>query len=108
MTSNFGPRLVLLALAFAALNAHATVQGTPATVITNLRVESSYGFIGYAEAMPNCGGRVWVDMTTPLGRAVYATAMMAFSTGKSVVVRADDASTRVFGACNLYDIYVTQ
>ena len=89
-------------------NANATLQGTSATTITNLRVESSYGFIGFAQSMSNCGDRVWVDMNTALGRATYATAMLAFSTGKPVIIRADDAGTRVFGACNLYDIYVSQ
>jgi hypothetical protein len=100
--------LVLLPGLLAGLPATAAVDGTPATVVTNLRVESNYGFIGFAQAIPSCGERVWVDMTTPLGRSVYSTAMLAFATGRSVVIRADNASTRVFGACNIYDIYVAQ
>lgn len=91
----------------AGASAHATLQQA-ATTVSDLRNEGPYGFIGMAGQIQNCGQRVWVDMTNPVSRAVYATAMLAFSTGKSVVIRADDTGTRVFGACQLYDIVVVQ
>ena len=90
-----------------AMQAGATLQSSTATV-TNLRIEAGYGFIGVAQDLPNCGGRVWLDMSTVLGRAMYSTAMLAFSSGKTVTVRAFDESQRVFGACNIYDIWVVQ
>jgi uncharacterized membrane protein len=79
--------------------------------IANLRVEGSYGFIGLSQpwaSSSTCGGRVWVDMTTPLGRSVYATAMLAFSSRQTVTIRAFEEFPRVFSECNIYDIYVTQ
>lgn len=99
--------VVMTMFASTALSSHAALQGTT-TVIANLRIEGTYGFVGFAQSMPACGERVWLDMNSVIGRATYATAMLAFSTGKLVTVRADDQSTRVFGACNLYDIYVSQ
>lgn len=98
---------VMAALLTAGASAHATLQHA-ATTVSDLRIEGSYGFIGMAGHIQNCGQRVWVDMTNPVSRAVYATAMLAFSTGKSVVIRADDTGTRVFGSCQLYDIVVVQ
>lgn len=99
--------LLATALCAASMPAVADIEAVTTTV-TNLRVESSYGFIGTAQPLPTCGGRVWVDMNSVLGRAAYSTAMMAFAMGKTVAIRAYTESTHVFGACNLYDIYVTQ
>ena len=79
--------------------------------VANMRIEGTSGFIGLTNSMASsstCGTRVWVDMTTPVGRAVYATALMAFNTRQSVSIRAFEESQRVFGECNLYDIYVPQ
>jgi hypothetical protein len=45
-----------------------------------------------------------VDMTTPVGRAAYATAMMALSTQRTLIVRAHEDSARTFSECRLYDI----
>jgi len=79
--------------------------------VASLRIEGNAGFIGLSQSMSStstCNARVWVDMTTPLGRSIYATAMMAFSTGRTVTIRASEESQRIFGECNLYDLYVTQ
>ncbi|WP_423594455.1 hypothetical protein [Roseateles sp. MS654] len=54
----------------------------------------------------NCGTRVWIDLSTNAGRASYSLAMLAFSMGRTVTVRADDSDPRVFGECKLYDIAV--
>jgi hypothetical protein len=67
--------------------------------------------IGLSQSMASastCGSRVWVDMNTPLGRSIYATAMLAFSTKQTVTIRAYEESQRIFGECNLYGIYVSQ
>jgi hypothetical protein len=77
--------------------------------IANLRLEGNWGFIGLTQPMQpasTCVGRVWVDMTTTFGRSVYATAMMALATNQTAVIRAFEESPLVFGACQLYDIYV--
>jgi hypothetical protein len=76
--------------------------------VTDLRVEGTYGFIGMGQSTGSCGSRYWIDMSTDLGRSIYATAMMAFSTERNVYLRADDTGTRVFGECPLYDILVTR
>lgn len=98
--------LACLALTMS-FQAAATLQHTTATV-SNLRVEGSYGFVGVSQSIPNCGDRVWMNMTVVQDRVAYATAMMAMTTGKTVVVRAHDDGERVYGACKIYDIYVTQ
>ncbi len=103
--SCFSRRLVLTSLSLMSLPAGAAMQST-STTVANLRVEGSWGFIGVTVPLPVCGSRVWVDMSNPLGRTVYSTALMAHSTGRSTTIRAYDESTRVFGACQLYDIYV--
>lgn len=98
--------LFLLALSLKSWAALGIVIGP----VASLRIEGNVGFIGLSQSMAstaNCGGRVWVDMTSALGRSIYATAMMAYSTKQSVAIRADDSGVRVFGECPLYDI-VTQ
>jgi len=80
--------------------------------VSSLRIEGTAGFIGLSQpfAQPHgCGGgtRVWVDMNSPIGRATYASAMMAFSMKQNVVIRAHEDSAKEFGECQLYDIYVT-
>jgi hypothetical protein len=47
-------------------------------------------------------------MSNPIGRAVYATALAAFTGRQVVTIRAVEESQRVFGECNLYDIYAAQ
>ncbi|RZI84073.1 MAG: hypothetical protein EOP38_10360 [Rubrivivax sp.] len=78
--------------------------------VTSLRIEGANGFVGYSPSMATlpstCGARVWIDLTTPIGRTVYATALMAMATKQSVQIRAYEESTRVSGECNLYDVYV--
>lgn len=79
--------------------------------VANLRIEGTAGFIGLSQpfAQPHgCGGgtRVWVDMNSPIGRATYASAMMAFAMKQNVVIRAFEDSAKVFGECQLYDIVV--
>jgi hypothetical protein len=105
-------KLVALAIGAAlCVNASAALVSSTG-FIASLRVEGSYGFIGLSQpwaSSSTCGGgRVWVDMTTPLGRSVYATAMLAFSSRQTVTIRAFEEHPIVFGACTIYDIYVTQ
>ncbi len=81
--------------------------------ISNLRVEHSYGFIGFNVAfsgsMTCSGNRVWINLNDEVGRVKYSTALMAFASGKKVVLRAlPSSSGLVFGACQLHDIYVTK
>ena len=102
--------LALSLLALLSTDASAALISS-AGPISSLRIEGSIGFIGLTQSMAGsstCGTRVWVDMNTPLGRSIYATAMMAFTTKQNVWIRALEESQRVFGECNLYDIYVPQ
>lgn len=78
--------------------------------VANLRIEGTAGFIGMAQpfAQPHgCGGcvRVWVDMNNPIGRATYASAMMAYAMKLPATIRAFEDSAKVFGECQLYDIF---
>jgi hypothetical protein len=89
------------------------VDSAPRQNITNLRVEGSAGFIGFDTTFSSpssCKGkRVWVDLTDEVGRVKYSTALMAFAADKPVNIRANTSSTDLlFGACRLYDIYVTK
>lgn len=87
--------------------AKAALQSGTGT-IANLRIEGNYAFIGLAQPLPApCGNRVWVDMTSQLGRAVYATALVAFNAKQPVTIRGKDDNL-LFSACGLYDIYVAQ
>ena len=97
----------LLTLTVSASAAIATSVGQ----VASLRIEGMAGFIGLSNSMASsstCGTRVWVDMNTALGRSVYATALMAYTLKQNVIVRAFEESQRIFGECNLYDIYVYQ
>ena len=102
----------LVALSLLALSTHASAALISSVgPVANLRIEGYAGFVGLTQSMApssTCGTRVWVDMTTSLGRSIYATAMVAFITKQTVWIRAFEESTRVFGECNLYDIYVPQ
>ncbi len=102
--------ILLLTLGVVSQSAQATLVYGGGTV-PNLRVESGYGFIAVSNVFTGttCDTtRAWVNMSTDQGRAAYATAMLAFMTQKSVVIRLDDTSLQIFGACALYDIYVSQ
>ena len=88
--------------------AHAGLLATSSQV-ANLRIEGTYGFIGLSQPLAQsqgCGSgeRVWVDMNNPIGRATYASAMMAYAMKLPVNIRAYEESAKVFGACQLYDI----
>lgn len=81
-----------------------------ASQVANLRIEGAAGFIGMTQpfAQPHgCGGgtRVWVDMNSPIGSATYASAMMAYAMKLPVTIRAFEDSGKVFGECQLYDIF---
>ena len=102
--------VVLLTFGLISANAQAALIYGGGT-IPNLRAEAGYGFISVSGgfAGTTCDPtRVWVDMNSVQGRTAYATAMLAFASDKSVVIRLDDTTTRIFGACALYDIYVSQ
>jgi hypothetical protein len=101
--------------ALAALTLSLLVTATPATAalvatnspVANLRIEGGVGFIGFSQPMGDstqCVGRVWVDMTDPVARSMYATALVAFQTRQPVQLRAYEDSQRQFGACQLHDI----
>jgi hypothetical protein len=112
-------RTSLISRCIAAVSAVLMWVPTPATAsivdshgpIQGLRVEGNMGFIGLTQVMSGrstCGTRVWVDLNTFSGRTAYATAMMAFNSQRFVVIRAFEESQRVFGECQMHDIYVPQ
>lgn len=94
---------------FLSTGAHAAVTGAYAGEITGIRVEGSTGLLSMAsyieDGEPRCN-RVWLDLLKDEDKAAYSTALMAFSTGKVVHIRAIKAGTLRYGACDLHDIYV--
>ena len=89
------------------------VESVPQQQITNVRVEGIYGFIGFDigfSSPSTCGGnRVWIDLREETERMKYSTALAAFTAGKKVNIRANERSRGVvFGACQMYDIYVVK
>ncbi|KPF68951.1 hypothetical protein IP84_07040 [beta proteobacterium AAP99] len=108
MSSIFKVGLITAALALLCSTAWANPIATTGQ-ITNLRIEGATGFIGFTpnwQPAGTCGVRVWVDMRDPVGRAMYATAMSAFSNKQVVLIRAFESSPRVFNECQLYDIFI--
>jgi hypothetical protein len=101
----------LAALAVAAFTSPACAALLTTTgQVANLRIEGTAGFIGLSQpfAQPHgcsSGTRVWVDMNSPIGRATYASAMMAYAMKQTVTIRAYEESAKVFGECQLYDIF---
>ena len=89
------------------------VESVPTQEITNLRIEGTAGFIGFNTGFSGsgtCSGtRIWIDLKDEVGRVKYSTALMAFAAGNKVSLRAHSSNSGlVFGACKLYDIYVTK
>ena len=90
------------------VSANAALLGGNTTWIQSLRVESGLAYVALDNPLGGqCGGRVWIDPNTVAGRANYATAMLAFSIPKPVKVRAYEESTKQNGACQLFDIEVS-
>jgi hypothetical protein len=101
--------LAALALSTGLLSSASAALLSTASQVANLRIEGSAGFIGLSQpfAQPHgCGSgtRVWVDMNSPIGRATYASAMMAYAMKLPVNIRAWEESAKVFGECQFYDI----
>jgi hypothetical protein len=96
--------LATLALAFFASTHAAAALVQTSGLITHLRIEAGAAFIGFTVPMGQCTERVWVDLNSPVNRAIYATALAAFQARQPVVLRAHEESQRMFGACQLYDI----
>ncbi|AIW21382.1 hypothetical protein F0267_24665 [Vibrio coralliilyticus] len=82
---------------------------TSLSKVSAVRVESKWGFISFSnQSQSACSnGRVYVDLDSEYHKISYSTALAAYMSGKSVTIRADDAAAKVFGACRIYDIYVT-
>lgn len=99
------PLLALLALCATASTSHAALQSV-STYVQGLRIESGLAYVSLDNPLPVCGSRVWIDLSTPLGRTIYGTAMLGFSLSKPIQVRAYDESARSNGACQLFDINV--
>ena len=89
-----------------------SVESVPKQEITDVRVEGQYGFIGFSNTFPSgssCkGNRVWINLKEEVGRVKYSTALTAFASGKQVILRSFSNAPVVFGACELYDIYVSK
>ena len=88
------------------------VEGAPAQKIDNLRVEGTFGFVGFSETFPigsECSGnRVWIDLKDDIGKIQYSTALAAFAAQNTVSLRANPSAPKTFGACKIYDIYVVK
>lgn len=87
---------------------HAALVGGNANWVQSIRIESGLVYISMDVSLGGtCGNRVWVDPSTAAGKSIQASAMLAFSLPKPVRVRAYEESTRSNGACQLFDIEVS-
>ena len=106
-------RRLALAASFAAaatlsFSANAALVGGAPNWIQSLRVESGLVYISVDYPLGGqCANRVWVDPTTAVGKATYAAAMVAFSIPKGVRIRAYEESAKQNGACQLFDLEVS-
>ncbi|HMW48054.1 MAG TPA: hypothetical protein PKD17_00040 [Cellvibrionaceae bacterium] len=105
--------LIAATLFFGAFSAHASIVGATlnGAKVNAVRVESGWGFISFdkpASLAPCSADRVYLNLDNEAHRVAYSTALAAFMSGKTVSVRADDVPSKVFGACAMYDIYVSQ
>ena len=102
-------KLLLICAVLMSGTANAAVTSAYTGEITGVRVEGTIGLLSMAsyieDGEPRCN-RVWLDLLKDEDKAAYSTALMAFTTGKVVQIRAVQASTLRYGACDLYDIYV--
>jgi hypothetical protein len=104
--------LIALLLCGFTFSSHAAIIGLTQSgaKISAVRIESRWGFISFTNrsspaACPEA--RVDLNLESEPHRMAYSTALAAFMAEKHVVIRVDDASAKVFNACSLYDIYVT-
>jgi hypothetical protein len=87
---------------------HAALVGGTINYVQSIRVESGLIYIAFDGTLGGtCGNRAWVDPNSPHGKAIHATAMLAFSIPKIVRARAYEESTRSNGACQLFDLEVS-
>lgn len=90
-------------------SSYAGVTNTYVGKITGVRVEGTTGLISMSTYIengePRCN-RVWLDLLKEEDKAAYSTVLMAFSTDKTVRIRALSGNNKRFSACELYDIYV--
>jgi len=104
-------RVLFLFLIFAfSAETFSAVVAAPKQKIVGLRVEGVAGLISFSvnPSDTECISRYWVDLREETEKVKFSVAMMAFSAGKDVNLRASPDSNKVFGACKLYDIYVYQ
>lgn len=103
-------RSFILLLSLLSFNVFASVVHAPQQKITNLRVESYAGLIGFSinPSDTDCINRYWVDLRDEVEKVKFSVAMMAFASGKKVILRANPLASKVYGACKLYDIYVVE
>lgn len=99
--------IVTASLALLACPADAAVTPSYNGIISGIRVENGTVLLGMNNgAAGACGVRVWVDPSSPDGRAHLAIATTAYVTGKTVLIRADDTGPRRYGACPIYDLVI--
>lgn len=101
---------IILTAAFSALSISPSLcfaeLRTAGGQIVQPRVENGVALFIINPFGGTCGSRAYIDLSTPLGRTVYSTALLAYTLGKVVTVRVDDLAPRAFGECQLYDIVI--
>ncbi|MDH0864691.1 hypothetical protein [Mitsuaria sp. GD03876] len=97
-----------VACVFACSAAHAALVGGNGNWVQSIKVESGLIYISFDYPIGGtCGNRLWVDPATAAGKANHATAMLGFSLPKTVRARAYEEAQRVNGACQLFDLEVS-
>ena len=103
--------LALPGIGNAAIISVTTNSESTQSTISAVRVESRWAFVSVDNpALPSAcpNSRVYLNLESESHKVAYSTALAAFMAGKSVAIRADTVPSQVFGACQLYDIYVVK
>lgn len=77
--------------------------------ISAVRIESKYELVSFSNRSESeCGqGRAYLDLDNEYHKVAYSTVLAAYLAGKQVSIRIYDDSALVFGACKIYDVYVS-
>ncbi|WP_431257599.1 hypothetical protein ACQ86G_23675 [Roseateles chitinivorans] len=99
---------IVTACVLASSASHAALVGGNGNWVQSIKVESGLVYISFDYAIGGtCGNRLWVDPASAAGKAIHSTAMLGFSLPKTVRARAYEESQRVNGACQLFDLEVS-
>lgn len=105
--------ILVLGLVILGTGLFAGVTEAKLAYIEEIRIEAGMAIVSLKDErlVDNENGgkthqRLWIDLNNPIGRAEYATVMMAFSMDKKVIIRGYTGNGYIWDMLKLYDICV--